>query len=81
MESSCQDLSNDVAEHRSTLKNNQNTYYTRFGFIPKTGIAFPKTSVLFLLRTQPKFFRPKYFSVKPVFTRKKTLESWFGGFL
>jgi len=34
MESSRRDLSNDVAEHRHTLKNNQNTYYPRFSFIP-----------------------------------------------
>jgi len=41
----------DVAEHRSTLKNNQIMHYPRFSFIPKTGIAFPKTEGLFLLRT------------------------------
>jgi len=43
------DLLNHVAEHRSTLKNNQNTYEPRFSFTPKTGIAFPKTGVSFLL--------------------------------
>jgi len=37
-----------VAEHKSILKNDQNTYYPRFSFIPKTGTAFPKTGVLFL---------------------------------
>jgi len=42
-------LSIDVAEHRSILKNYQNTYNPRFSFTPKTGIAFPKTGVLFLL--------------------------------
>jgi len=35
------ELSIDVAEHRSLLKNYQNTHYPRFIFIPKTGIAFP----------------------------------------
>jgi len=38
MESSRRDLSNDVAEHGPILKNNQNTYHSRFGFTPKTGI-------------------------------------------
>jgi len=42
------ELSIDVAEHRSILKNNQNTYL-RFGFTPKTDKAFPKTRALFLL--------------------------------
>jgi len=61
MESFRQDLSNDVAvsiavaEHRSILKNRQNTCYTCFGFIPKNGTAFRKTGVftvfdLFLVR-------------------------------
>jgi len=36
MESSRRDHLNGVAEHRSILKSNQNTYYTRFSFIPKT---------------------------------------------
>jgi len=49
MESSRQDLSNDMAERRPTLKNNQNALHPRFDFTPKTGIAFPKTWVLFLL--------------------------------
>jgi len=49
MESSRRDLFNDVAERRSISKNNQNTYYPRFSVTPKTDIAFPKTSVLFLL--------------------------------
>ena len=48
MESSRRDLFNDVAEHVSILKNNQNTYYPRFGFTPKIGITFLKTGVLFL---------------------------------
>jgi len=42
-ESSRRELSIYVAEHRSTMKNNQNTYYPRFSFTPKPGIAFPKT--------------------------------------
>ena len=47
MESSRRDLLNDMAEHRPILKNNQYTFYTRFGFIPKTGMAFSKIGVLF----------------------------------
>jgi len=49
VESSRRDLLIDVAEHRSILKNDQNKFYPRFSFTPKTGIAFPKTGVLFLL--------------------------------
>jgi len=45
MESSCRDLFNDMTELRPILKNDQNTYYARFGFTPKTGIAFPKMGV------------------------------------
>jgi len=42
---------------RPILKNNQNTHYPRVCFIPKTGIALPKTGVLFLLwRTFRVFF-------------------------
>jgi len=52
MESFRRDHFNDVAEHRSILKNNQNTYYPRFSFTPKTVIASPKTGVLFLLWMQ-----------------------------
>jgi len=51
MESSHRDFLNDVTEHRSILKNNQNTYYPRFSFTPKTGIEPPETGVLFLLCT------------------------------
>jgi len=40
---SWRDLSIDVAEQRSKLKNYQNTQYPRFIFIPKTGTGFPKT--------------------------------------
>jgi len=43
------ELSIDVAEPRSTLKTYPNTHYPRFNFITKTGIAFPKTRVLFIL--------------------------------
>jgi len=49
MESSRQDLLNDMAEQRSILKTNQNTYYPRFSFTPKTCVSFPKTGVSFLL--------------------------------
>jgi len=45
MESSRQALSNDMAEHRPILKNNQNTYYLRLSFTPKIGIAFPENLV------------------------------------
>jgi len=45
MESFRRDLWNDVAEHRSILKNNQNTYYLRLSPTPKIGIAFPKTGI------------------------------------
>jgi len=44
MESYRRDLLNDMAELRSILKTNQNTYQPHFSFIPKTGF-------LFLLRT------------------------------
>jgi len=36
MESSRRDLLNNVAEHRSILKNNQTTYYPRLSFTPKS---------------------------------------------
>jgi len=49
MGSSRRDLLNDGAENKSILKNNQNTYYPRFSFTPRIGIAFPETGVLFLL--------------------------------
>jgi len=49
MESSRRDLLNDTAEQRPISKNDQNTYYTRFSFIPKTGAELTKTSVSFLL--------------------------------
>jgi len=45
------ELSIDVAELRSILKNDQDTYYPRFSFTPKTGIELPETGVLFLLCT------------------------------
>ena len=47
MESSRRHLLNDVAELRSMLKNNENTFYPRFSVTRKTGVAFPKTGVLF----------------------------------
>ena len=49
MKSSRRDLLNDVAERRSILKNNQNTYHPRFGFIPKLSTELPKMGVLFFL--------------------------------
>jgi len=49
MESSCQDLLKDMAEHKLILKNNQNTYYPLFSITPKTGKVFSKTIVLFSL--------------------------------
>jgi len=47
IKSSRRDLLNDMAQHRPILNNNQNTYHPRFGFTPKTGIAFPKTGFCF----------------------------------
>ena len=47
MESSRRDLKCDMAERRPIFENNQNTYHTRFGFTPKTGIAFPKMGFYF----------------------------------
>jgi len=45
-----------MAEHLPTLKNIlKKTYRHRFSFTPKTGIAFPKTGVLFSLRCKKKF--------------------------
>ena len=49
MKSSRRDLLNDVAEYRSILKNYRSMHHPRFGFTPKTGVAFPKTGFLFLL--------------------------------
>jgi len=46
---SWRDISTDVAEHKAMLKNRQNTQHTRLNFTPKSGIAFLKTGVLFLL--------------------------------
>jgi len=58
MGSSRRDLFNDMAEHRSILKNYQNTYYPRFSFTPKTGLELPETSVSFLLRALYRFNIP-----------------------
>jgi len=49
MKSSPRDLSNDMAERLPILKNNLNTYHSRFGFTRKAGLAFPETGVLLLL--------------------------------
>jgi len=46
MKSSRRDLSNNMAEQRPILKNNENTHYPRFNFTPQTGTAFPKTDIL-----------------------------------
>jgi len=48
MGSSHWNLFNDIAERRAILKNVQNTFYPRFSFIPKIGIASYKMGVLFL---------------------------------
>jgi len=48
-ESSRRALLNDVAEHKSTLKNNRNTHYPGFNFTPKTGVELSEMAVLFLL--------------------------------
>jgi len=45
MESSRRDLFNDVTEHRSILKTDQNTYYPRLSSTPTTGMELPKTGV------------------------------------
>jgi len=45
------ELSIDMAEHKSILKNNQNPYYLNFNFQPKKGIELPEKGVLFLLCT------------------------------
>jgi len=47
MESSRRDLLNDMAEHGSILKTNQNTFHPRLGFTPKTGTSIPKTGLCF----------------------------------
>jgi len=49
LKTSRRELSIDVVEHKSISKNYQSMYHPRFGFTPKTGIAFPKTGVSFLL--------------------------------
>ena len=40
-ESSRSELPIDMTEHRSTLKNFHNTFYFRFSFTAKNGMAFP----------------------------------------
>jgi len=49
MENSRRDLLNDVAEHRSILKKQQNTYYPVLVSYPERVKRIPKTGVLFLL--------------------------------
>jgi len=53
MESSRRDLLNNMVQHKPILKNNQNMQHPRFSFPPKTGVAFSKTGVLFLLCSCP----------------------------
>ena len=52
MESSRRDLLNDMAEHRSILKNNQNTHYPRFGFTLKTSTEPPNGWIVFTVRNR-----------------------------
>ena len=47
MENSRRTLFNDMIEHMPTLKINQNPYYPRFAFTPKTGMAFPERGFRF----------------------------------
>ena len=58
----------DEAEHRSMLKNNQNTLYPRLSFIPKAGIAFPKTGFLFLLWAQESKLLSKFLTLSQFYT-------------
>jgi len=39
----------ELYDNTGLSKNNQNTYHPRFGFTPKTGIAFPKTGFVFTM--------------------------------
>jgi len=48
IETSHRDLFNGMAEPWATLKNDRNTYYLHFSFIPKTGVELPKTGVSLL---------------------------------
>jgi len=48
-------LSIDVPEHRSILKNNQNTYYSRFSFTPKTGKQLRLKQVFVFILLYPNF--------------------------
>jgi len=63
MESSRGDLLNDMAEHAPILKNNRNTYHPCFGFTPKTGIAFPKTSFFLSVCSKLAFVQPIGYAV------------------
>jgi len=58
------ELSIDVAERRSILKNDHNTHYSRFSFISKTNIAFPKTGILFLLCSYFSYRKMRIFELK-----------------
>jgi len=46
------------------LKNDRNTFYPRFSFIPKTVMAFPKTGAFFLLCTFFFIFFIFFFAIK-----------------
>jgi len=53
--SSRRELSIHMAEHRSILKQYQNTHCPRFSFIPKKGTAFPKRGCHVFLWTRFRF--------------------------
>jgi len=71
MESSRRDLLNHMAEpeHVTILENNQNTYHPFFDFTPKTGMAFPKTKVLFFMGKGP------YHQVETTFRKSRVLNN------
>jgi len=64
MESSRRDLSNDMAERRPILKNNQNRYHPCFGFTPKTGIALFTQDFLFTVFTSYFPYRGLHYTVR-----------------
>jgi len=75
MESSRRDLLNNVAEHRSIVKNNLNAYYSRFSFTPKTGKAFPKAGVL-LFTEQNQVFPEVYTLIDTFCDLSRKSKSW-----
>ena len=54
MKSSRRDIFNDVADHRSILKNKQNTNSPRFSFTPKTDTELPEKGVMCLINVNHK---------------------------